>query len=105
MMPEATKIAGLGQDGQGEDRSDTWQLAEPQVIGMPPKDLLGLSLDLVPLADEAASLCRPQQRCGRSEGHARLRISAHGEKAAWCNAAALGSLPRQSGDDGGGAEI
>lgn len=55
MVAEAALIAGFGEDGQGIDRADSGELTQPRCIRVVGQKYLGLGLDLVALAEEAAA--------------------------------------------------
>ena len=56
MMAKAAQIAGLGENGQGDEGSDTRELAQPGRIWIVEQESLGLGFDLVALAQEASAL-------------------------------------------------
>lgn len=56
MMAEATEIAGLGQNGEGNDGADPWNLPQALIVLALGQELVGHGLDLIALADQAARL-------------------------------------------------
>ena len=68
MMAEAAQVAGFGKDGHCIDRTDAWDLAQALVVGVLAEQVVGLSLDLVALTDQATSLGNdhPEHTDGRA---------------------------------------
>ena len=56
MVSKAAQILGFGQDGESVDRANAGDCPEPVVVGVLGRHQLGAALDLVTLADQAASL-------------------------------------------------
>jgi hypothetical protein len=68
MMTEPSQIAGLRQDGQGDDRADAGYPAECLIINTVMQEAISKFLDLVTLLDQTARLGNhhPEHPDGRS---------------------------------------
>ena len=72
MMTEAAQVAGLGQDGHRDDRSDARNLPQALIVGVVNQCSMGLVLDRIALTDQAASFGEDQAEhrdCSAVERH------------------------------------